>query len=107
MFFRYSRAENEVRFRRFLEDHYEYYCQRAFSLPLSEVTRHEIQRVAKRGWGMIGLPMILLGSEFNSTLTFSLANGLLFFGGLMMAYSWYGSRCMRVLNLETVQKHND
>lgn len=30
--------------------------------------------------------------------------GILYFGGLTLAYAWYGLRCLRMLGLETFKK---
>ena len=100
LFFRFSRAESEGRLRRFLADHFEFYTFRFSSAVSDRATLHDVAQAGSRGWWMLGLPLatINFSMDLKSIL---LANAILFFGGMMFAYSWYGQRCMKLLNIDS------
>jgi hypothetical protein len=101
--FRFIRPESEDRLRRFLEAHYSFFTERAFGETRREATRQAIRESGRRGWAMIGLPIINLGFGLTSWHLI-LGSASLFFGGLMFAYSWYGLRCLRILGLDSYTK---
>jgi hypothetical protein len=103
LFFRFIRPETQERQRRFLQDRYSFFTERAFSQTRTEVRRETIQEAGTRGWVMTGLPVFTLsfGLTYTSVLT---SCAVLFFGGLMFAYSWYGLRCLRMLGLDVYAK---
>ena len=103
LFFRVGRPETEDRLRGFLEAHYIFFTERPFAENQREASRKAIQDAGASGWNMVWLPIILL--NFDVTLqNLVVSSGMLFFGGLMLAYSWYGLRCLRLLQLESFSK---
>jgi hypothetical protein len=103
LLFRFIRPESEDRLRRFLETHYGFFTECAFGETRRQATREAIRESGRRGWLMIGLPIIILG--FGLTVWhLVISSAVLFFGGLMFAYSWYGLRCLRILGLDTYAK---
>jgi len=52
---------------------------------------------------MIGLPIITFGFGLDFW-SVAVGSAVLFFGGLMFAYSWYGLRCFRILGLDVYAK---
>lgn len=103
LFFRVGRPESEDRLRGFLEEHYTFFTERAFGETQREASRKAIQEAGSRGWIMTGLSIFSL--SFDLTLQdLAVSCGVLFFGGLMLAYSWYGLRCLRLLGLESYAK---
>lgn len=103
LFFRFIRPESEDRLRRFLEAHYSFFTERAFGETRRGATRQAIRESGGRGWLMIGLPIINLGNGLTSWHLI-VSSAVLFFGGLMFAYSWYGLRCLRILGLDSYAK---
>lgn len=100
LYFRYSRVETEERLRGFLQQRQNFYTFRFVSGSPTTITPRVLKQAGSRGWLFLGLPAINLvyGFSYQSVL---IGNALLFFGGLMFAYSWYGLRCLRLLGLDS------
>lgn len=106
LFFRYSRAETEERLRDFLQQRQNFYTYRSGSKSPPVITPRFLRKTGSRGWLFLGLPAInlLYGFSYQSVL---IGTALLFFGGLIFAYSWYGLRCLRLLGLESYVTQDD
>ncbi len=105
LFFRLTRPETEVGLRRFLETHFEFFTERTFGKTQQEATRRVIRESGGRGWMMMGLPSIVLSHGLTSW-SLIISSTMLFFGGLMFAYSWYGLRCLRILGLDSYARQS-
>jgi hypothetical protein len=105
LFFRFAQPETEARLRRFLQQHHSFYTHSSFSGSSLSVTARVMKKAGSRGWCMMALPAISMGSGF-SYGRFLMCNGVLFVGGLMLAYAWYGIRCLRILGLESYTKQD-
>lgn len=102
-FIRFGRSETAERQRHFLEKFYFFFTFRPFSQAKTEVTLQTTREAGRRGWSMVFMACISLnhGVTFYNLLA---SIGILYFGGLTLAYSWYGQRCLRMLGLETFEK---
>lgn len=89
---------SEGKRKRFLEKYYRYFTQRITKPDFPEVTPKVLRVKGKACWGMVPLPALLLCFGF-SFWNVVLSIALLFFGGLFLALSWYGLRCLRGLGL--------
>jgi hypothetical protein len=114
LFFRFIRPETEKSLRYFLESHYRFFTERPFGDRQKEASRKAIRESGARGWFSIGFSPFLfspflissdLGLSYWGFFCFFINSGVIFFGGLMFAYSWYGLRCLRILGLDSYSKH--
>jgi hypothetical protein len=100
VFFRYRYGRSVDDRKRFLEIYFRFFTFRTVKAPYAEVTPKVLREAGHRGWGMISLPIVLL--SFGMTFwNIVLSAGMLFFGGLSFALSWYGLRCLRGLSLDS------
>lgn len=102
-FYRFARAETEGRMRRFLEGHHSFFTERLIGESRRQTTPQAIREAGTRGWLAIGLPVINFGFGIDYP-SLMVNSAVLFFGGLMFAWSWYGLRCFRILGLESSAK---
>lgn len=103
LFLRFCQSETAERQRHFLEKFYFFFTFRPFSQAKTEVTPQTIREAGRRGWSMVVMSWASLshGTTFYNLVA---SIGILYFGGLTLAYAWYGSRCLRMLGLETFEK---
>lgn len=102
LYFRFSKKETEEKFRNFLEYHRPFFLGRRSADNQREVNKQVIRKAGSHGWNFV--PLALMGVWLNDHWyywTFLFNAAVLFFGGLMFAYSWYGLRCLRLLKLES------
>ena len=100
VFFRLRYGKSDDDRERFLETYFRFFTFRIVKQPFVEVTPKVIRDAGRRAWDMILLPIILLGLAM-TFWSVVLSVGVLFFGGLHFAVSWYGLRCLRSLNLDS------
>lgn len=103
VFFQIRYDQSDDGRRRFLEGHYRYLTHRAFKGDRTEITPETLRAAGNRGWNMIGLPITALSFGMAPWNVF-LCTGLLYFGGLFFASSWYGRRCLQLLKLASYSK---
>lgn len=103
LFLRISQSETAERQRHFLEKFYFFFTFRPFSQTKTEVTPQTICEAGRRGWSMVVMACISLNHGITSYNLIA-GIGILYFGGLTLAYAWYGLRCLRMLGLETFKK---
>ena len=96
-FFRFSQPETDARLHKFLND-----SRRFLSSGSGSVTRANVGRAGLLGWGFAPLAYIGINASHLGVRSLFLDTGILFFGGLMFARAWYAKRCMRLLDLETL-----
>jgi hypothetical protein len=97
--FRFHRRETEETQRHFLEVHRDFFTRRIIRKARTKVTRQTMRWSGASGLLMAGLPVMNMSHQL-SLITVLLSMALLFFGGLVVAYSWYGLRCLRMLGLD-------
>lgn len=103
LFLRFCQSETAERQRHFLEKFYFFFTFRPFSQAKTEVTPQTICEAGRRGWSMVVMACVSLNHEMTSFKLIA-SIGILYFGGLTLAYAWYGLRCLRMLGLETFKK---
>lgn len=103
LFFRFGRAETAERQRRFLEKYFFFYTFRPFKQDKKNVTPEAVREAGRTGWNFVFFPAILLGHGITPVFV-CLSIAFLYFGGLQLAWSWYGLRCLRMLGLESFEK---
>lgn len=89
--------------RRFLDEHHEFFTYGLDSPQDRNLSLAKIQKSALRGWVLTTLPFVSMSYEL-SLSNVLIGYAVLFFGGLCLAYSWYGLRCMKLLGLECYAK---
>ena len=102
-FCRFSQPETEQKMRRFLiRDFLPSPRFPRFVVEPRRVTRAGLVKRGHNAWGLVPLPMLLISVSHFEKWQFLLANTLFFQAGLLFAVSWYGRRCLRLLNLDSI-----
>ena len=107
LIFRYSRPEADSRMRHFLRSHHKFFASRAVGfwghrvVSQRDATRKMIKQAGLRGWIFFAPTLFNSWAGSNGYPACLLSIAMLFFGGLMFAYSWYGLRCLRLLGLDS------
>lgn len=96
-FFHLRYGQSDDGRKRFLETHYRVFSFRTGKTPYTEMTPIVIREAGHRGWEAVLLPILILSFGM-SFWKITLVTGVLFFGGLPFALSWYGLRCLRSLS---------
>jgi hypothetical protein len=104
LYFRFSQKETEERLRNFLEYHRPFFLGRRPADNKREVNKQVVRKAGSHGWNFVLLPLFSVWLDDHwHYWTFLPSVAVLFFGGLMFAYSWYGLRCLRLLKLESFE----
>jgi hypothetical protein len=104
LFLKCWRLENTARMHDFLRLHYPFFAR----LDTEKITVATMHRAGRRGWRFAGLPLMVIGYDSRMPRWLEIFGNtsavlLLFFGGLFLAYGWYGVRCLRLLNLDSLE----
>ena len=98
---RYLRPETPERQRRFLKFHYEFFTQSSFVRHDDRTaTLESVQNGTKIAWVMFGVtgPHLMFHPSLGRFLFCCIGAGL---SGWIFACSWYGQRCLRMLQVES------
>jgi hypothetical protein len=99
LYFRFRYGGSEEQKRAFLQTYSRVLTFR-YDGTKQDATSAIIKKAGNRGWSSLALPIPLMGFEF-TFWNILLSIGVLFFGGLLFSYSWFGLRCLESLGLKS------